>query len=339
MRIAYLLTTVILMVALPVTAQTENELRQQLEAQKAINEQLRKRVERLEGTEPSPMPALRSLEQRPIQITQETPEATTAIQEALVSKGLVLLPPGSFRIGPAFDWVHARSDFPRERSDNYTGSLTIQAGLPKGMMLTFNAPYSYRDTDSGSSSGVGDLYLALSKTISNESESMPSLVASLGYSHNNGKDPFGQVPIGFGFRVLSGSLSALKRFDPFALYGSLSYSYAYARNISTENFLGESSFNGRVSPGDSWGYRLGTSLAATPQITLDASVSGSFVSKSEVRSSASGSYKLPDATVGFFNLGSGFVITKNLSLLINASAGVTKDSPDLIFSISLPYRF
>lgn len=328
-------------VAAPATAQTEAELRQQLEAQKAINEQLRKRVEELEGqlVGAPAAPALRPLEPRPAALEPETVETTTAIQEALIAKGLVLLPPGSFRLGPAFAWAHTGADALHTRSDSYTGSLTAQAGLPWGMMLTANAPYTHRDTSIGSNSGFGDLSISLSKQLTSESEHVASFVASLGYIHDNGEDPFAPVPIGFGFRVLGGTLSALKRVDPLVVYGSLSYSHAYAEDVSAENFLGEPGFTGRIAPGDSWGYRLGTSLAATPEITLDASLSGSFIRGADVRSDEVGRYTLPKATLGFINLGAGFLLSRNLSLLVNASAGVTEDSPDFIFAVSSPYRF
>jgi hypothetical protein len=322
-------------------AETEIELRQQLDAQKAINEQLRRRVEELEGqhTLVPPVHSLRILEQRPSALDPETPEQTTAIEEALIARRLALLPAGSLRVAPGFGWAHSGASALNTRSENYTASLTLQAGLPFGLMLTANAPYTHRSTPSGSNSGPGDLFLSLTKQVANESHDMPSLVTSIDYYANTGKDPLTPIPIGFGFPALGGSILGLKRVDPLALYASVSYLHPFARDVSASNFLGESSFTGRIAPGDTWGYRLGVSLAATPEITLDTSLSGAFIGGTNVDSNSRGNFKPPNSTLGFFNLGAGFVLSKRLSLLVNASAGVTEASPDLALSVSLPYRF
>jgi hypothetical protein len=131
----------------------------------------------------------------------------------------------------------------------------------------------------------------------------------------------------------------LKRIDPVALYGSLSYSHAYARDVTAPNLFGEARFSGNIAPGDALGYRLGASLAATPDVTLDASLSGALVSGTRVRSDIRGSYDLPRANVSFVNLGGGFLVSRHLSILVNAAAGITRDSPDYILSVTFPYRF
>jgi hypothetical protein len=327
--------------AAPAAAQTEAELRQQLEAQKALNEQLRKRVDDLERqlSGAPPVRALRPVE-RPATATEpETAESVTAIEEALVEKGLLLLPAGAFRFSPGISWVHSGAAVNGSRSDTYVGTLAIQVGLPRGMMLSASAPYVHRDTSIGSNTGVGDFSLGVSKKLNNETERVPALVASLGYSHDNGKDPFQPISIGSGFRYLSATLLALKRIDPVALYGSLSYSHGFSRNVSADNLFGEPRFRGRVAPGAAWSYRLGTSLAATPDISLDASVLGAFVEGATVRSDAMGTAKLARSTIALINLGAGFILTRQLSLFMSWSAGTTQDSPDFIFSTNLAYRF
>jgi hypothetical protein len=328
-------------VALPAAAQTVDELRQELDAQRAINAQLRQRLEQLErqlsGAEP---PALRPLEPgRAVAAEPETPEGATAIQEALVARGLVLLPRGSFRLAPGLSWLHSGSDALRSRSDTYSASLALQAGLPWGMMFSANAPYVHRDTALGSNSGPGDFSFALSKKLTEDTERLPSFVATLNYRERTGKDPFARIPIGFGFRGLGARLSALKRLDPVALYGEVSVFHVFGRDVSADNLLGEARFAGRISPGNNYGFSLGASLAATPDITFDAGLSMAFVRPTEVNSAAFGTYRLPKATVGFFTLGSGFILGRNLSLLLSVAAGVTNDSPDFMLSVSLPYRF
>lgn len=336
-----ILLTLCVSVAVPAGAQTVEELRQQLEAQKAINERLRQRVEQLEGQDSDGQrPALRPLEPARAATTEaETPEATTAILEALVARGLVLLPPESYRFGSGLSWSHSGSEANRTASDDYTARFTLQGGLPRNMMFSASVPYAYRDTASGSNSGVGDLFFVLSKELTEHTEGRPSLVASLGYQERNGKDPFAQVPIGSGFRALSARLSAIKRLDPVALYGDITYTYPFGRDVRAQNVFGEETFLGHVNPGPVYGLGLGASLAATPEISLDAELSLAFVGSTEVDSSTAGSFRVPKATVAFLTFGSGFVLTRRLSLLMSASAGATKDAPDLILSVNLPYRF
>jgi hypothetical protein len=339
MKIAGLLALALGLMLPPVAfAQREDELMQQLEAQKALNARLRQRIEELERASaglPS-APALRPPQPRP---PAPEPEATTAIEEALVARGLVLLPLGSFRAAPGFTWQHAGTDALRTRSDTYAGSLSLQAGLPFGMMASAHLPYVHRRTSIGSNSGPGDFSLGLSKTLKDETDRSPALIASVNYLHDSGDDPFGAIPLGSGFRAVTLGLSALKRVEPVALFGGASYTHAQSRNVIEEGLFGASTFDGQIEPGDAWSYRFGASLAATPEITLDASLSGAFLEGARVRSDAAGSFKLPKSTVALINLGAGFTLGRNLSLLISASAGTTDDSPDFIFSASLPYRF
>lgn len=322
-------------------AQSVDELRQQLEAQKALNERLRQRVEELERAAAGlpPAPVLQAPAPPRAALEPESDEMASAIEEALVAKGLVLLPPGSFRLAPGLAWQHSGADAVRTRSDTYTATLSAQAGLPFGMMASAYVPYVHRRTSLGSNSGPGDFSLGLSKTLSDETGQVPALIASVNYFHDSGEDAFAAVPIGSGFRAAVIGLSALKRVDPLALFGGVAYTHAFAKNVVADGLFGEAPFAGRIDPGDAWSYRFGVSLAATPDITLDAALSGAFVDGARVRSDAAGSFTLAKSTVALINLGAGFLLGRNLSLLVSASAGVTDDAPDFVFSTSLPYRF
>jgi hypothetical protein len=327
-------------VAAPPTAE-DPDVRQQLEAQKAINRQLRARVQELENQQgaATAVPALDATPVRSSVIEPESAQSDSAIQEALIDKGFLLLPSRSFRLASELAWVHTGADALLTRSDDYTASLTAQAGLPWRMMLSANVPYTRRETSSGSNSGAGDLSLALSAALTGESAHVPALLASVAYSDDNGHDPFAPVPIGFGFRTLGVTLSALKRVEPLALYGGVGYTHPFARQVDADNFLNEPAFHGRIAPGDAWSYRLGASLAATPAITLDASLAGAFIDRTDVRSQSQGDSTLAQSTLVFLGLGADFLLSRDLALLANAAAGITQDSPDAVLSITLSYRF
>ncbi|MDB5808451.1 MAG: hypothetical protein JWN94_573 [Betaproteobacteria bacterium] len=321
-----------------------NELRQQLEAQKAINEQLIRRIRELEaqaGGSPVAPPGLREriAKSGAGDDVLDLPETTTAIQEALGTRGLVLLPAGSYRVIPGLSWGHTGSDFIGTRTDSYAASVTMQAGLPWDLMLTASAPYLHRSTSAGSNSGISDWSIGLAKTLTVESDGRPSVVASVNYVDNNGRTPFAQVPIGYGFPVAAGRLSAVKRFDPVAVYGDVSFAHPFARDVSAPNLLAEANFAGRISPGNTISIGGGASLAVTPAINFDAGLSMAFKQGARIHSRANGDSTQPRSTIGMFTAGAAFVLSRRLSLILGAGTGITADAPDFFFSVALPYRF
>jgi len=321
------------------TTATIASLRQQLAAQQAINEQLHTRVKTLEqrlavgkkGGEPLVMGLDADAAKPPV----EAPSASSAIEEALVTKGLVLLPNGSFRLTPSLTWFHDGQGDNQYESLAY--GLGLEAGLPWGMAAALYLPYIQRDYPLGRADGTGDLAVSLGKRLTQETASWPSLVARLAYTHDNGSAPFAPVPIGDGLRSLTLSLSAVKRSEPVALYGTVSYGYAWSKTATFWDGTGYQT--GRLTPADRFGLTLGVTLAATPTISLDAGLSFDFPGGDEVEPLGGDAYHTAVATAGYINLGADFTLGKNLFLNLSAAAGVTDDANDFIFSISLPYRF
>ena len=323
------------------TAASIEVLRQQLAAQQAINQQLRQRITVIEQqSEPGRKgggPLVVSLDASAAKppVASEFDADNSAIEQALVSKGLVLLPSGTFRISPSFGWAHSGSG--NNGQESYFYGLGLDAGLPWGMSASLNVPYVQRDYSWGRNEGVGDFSVSLSKTLTEETARTPALVMRLGYTHDNGKDPFNAVPIGGGFRSVEASLSAFKRIEPLVLYGHLSYSHGWATTASYME--GEKYYTGKITPADSYGLGLGASLAATPEISLDAGMSFEFKGKNKVAPLEGNAYHTARSTAGYFNLGATFVLNRNLSLNLTAAAGVTDDAENFIFMASLPYRF
>ncbi|MFZ4539174.1 hypothetical protein, partial [Propionivibrio sp.] len=265
----------------------------------------------------------------------ESESDNSAIEQALVSKGLVLLPAGTYRISPSISWAHSGNG--NNETDSYFYGLGLDVGLPWGMSASLNVPYVQRDYSWGRNDGVGDFSVSLSKTLAEETAKTPSLVMRLGYVHDNGKDPFNAVPIGGGFRSVEASLSAFKRIEPLVLYGHLSYSHGWS---TTATYLdGATYYTSEITPADGYGLGLGASLAATPEISLDAGLSFDFKGKNKVAPLEGNAYNTARTVAGYFHFGSTFVLDKNLSLNLTAAAGVTDDAEDFIFMASLPYRF
>jgi hypothetical protein len=315
-------------------------LRNQLAAQKAINEQLLRRLQQLEAkavgaaSSDSPLSARPDLSAaRALEDVNEV-ESTSALEEALVSKGLVLLPVGAGRLTPSLTWAHSGQGL--SRVDSRLLGLTLETGLPMGMALSVGMPYIWRDQATGTNQGHGDLSIALAKKFNQETDVWPAVVGKLSYSWANGEDPFLLPSIGYGFPSYGLTMSAFKRMEPLVLYGTVSYTHAQERLATLiDKRSGQLLYEGRIQPGDTRGVTLGVSLAATPSVSLDAGFSLQRVAKTRytpvVDSFAS--------TLGYVNLGANFLIHKNLSLNLAMSAGVTQGASDLVLSVALPYRF
>jgi hypothetical protein len=303
---------------------------------------LRKRIEQLEqqlsaaGQGTVTQPSLDRYAAKPVAAV-ESEAATTALEQALIDKGLVLLAPGQFRVTPSASWGHSGSS--GNTLDTYAFAMRGEAGLPWGMAAGVFAPYVYAHQDTyGSNDGWGDVTFSLSKTLTAETESVPSLVARLDYTHDTGRAPFAWAAIGSGFEAFTATISALKRYEPVAIYGNLSYQHSLSRTVTIDQGP-LAGFQGKVSPGDGYGARMGLSLAATPEIALDSTLTFNFYNPTRFQPTNGPSYEGARSTVGYISLIAGFLLAKNLFLSVTAAAGVTKDASDFVFSVALPYTF
>lgn len=328
----------------PLHAQTVDELKRQLEAQQKINAQLRQRVITLEKTIEELQAqydsnfagqiAESATEQEPqrveaIAVDESLDESDRgALEEALVQRGSAVLPPWTAQIIPAASWGHSGSSALGSKSDNYVTSVSARMGLPTGLMLDVGLPFVvHAENINGDNSGIGDFSISLTKQLLSQSDDRPSLLASFGYVAPTGEDLFETaVPTGSGFHIIQGTLSSVKSIDPVAFYGDLSYSHPFSRNFQGSNF----------QAGDTIGFGVGSTLAATPEIALSLGMNFSFVGDWEVDGiDINGS----DRTIGIVSLGAGFLLSQNLYLSIAGQFGVTEDASDLGLSVALPMRF
>lgn len=319
-------------------AQTLEELQRQLQAERAINEQLRQRIETLEETIESLQSASSGeAAQAPVasQIAPPSPADEMleegdldALEQALVQQGSSVLPPGTAQIVPGASWSHSGSSAFGSESNFYVTGLAARYGMQNGFMASVSVPYVVHSENAfGSNSGLGDISVSLSKQLLARTRAQPSLIASIGYTAPTGEDPFeADVSTGAGFHSLSGTISAVKSADPVAFYGDLSYAYSFSRSVG----------GNELQPGGLFGLRLGSSLAATPEIALNLGMSFGFSAKNEVEGvSIAGS----DRTIGTVDLGAGIILNRNTYLSIFGRAGVTEDAPDLTIGVALPIRF
>ena len=294
-------------------AQSTEELQRLLKERDAEIDRLHQRIEMLEKKAP-PAP-------------EDEGESNRALERALVQQGGLLLGRGIYELEPQLvysHWDKTRSDL----RDVMEAALGVRVGLGWESQLQVRIPYVWASAASDSGSGFGDLELGLSRQLRREGESLPSLVASLGWLSRTGGDPFTSngVATGGGFNVLQAGLLALKRSDPLVYFGGVSYAAPQARDVSGVRF----------EPGDSVGLRLGAILAASPTASISAGMNLSFVGTARLDGE-----RIPDSdtVLGTFQLGFGTVLSRRVLLNVSGEMRLTGAVPDFRLGVTLPVRF
>ena len=316
-------------------------LRSQIKAQQLLIKQYQRKLQELQqqlekSTSAAEPPTSGALDKQASSPSSPTPSAkeASALEQSLQLKGISMMPVGSVRLNNGFSWSHYGANMSFE--DSYKARLGMDVGLPGTTMFSVAVPLVSQNYAIGNSRGVGDISVSLARELVQETRSAPSLVSSLSYTHNTGKDPFEQVPIGSGFRSISGNLSVLKHLNPMAVYGSLGISHPFARHVST---LDGSAFNGSITPANSYSASLGASLAVSPSASINMGWSYARNGATIYQPGLGTPYLGTPGNAAYLQIGAGFALTKNWYLDISAAAGVTRDAWDHIFTISLPYRF
>jgi hypothetical protein len=278
----------------------------------------------------------------PGQFTVDEDTAKRALERALVQTGALLLEPGKVEINPNFFYVHREGrdslifggdEQPallENRGDRLQAGLALRFGLPFNSQVEFQLPYAYenqsdfvfgRFENSRHASGLGDFNMTLSKVLLRESGWQPDLTADIQWDSDTGSSKNG-IDTGSGFNELTASLWGVKRVDPLALIGRLSYTKAFEKND--------------ISPGDVFGVSLGTILATSPDTSLRFSLNQNFSRKAEVEGR-----KFPgsDAVGSTLSVGGSLVLGPNILLDVQADVGLTSDAPDYAFLVSLPISF
>jgi len=275
--------------------------------------------------------------------------AQRALERNLTQTGALLLPAGQIDFEPGFGFTHREVSNPsyyllganlvlasdQLKRDEMTGSLDLKVGLPWDSQLEFGLPYTFvhehRLTDLGTAgryvgsanaSGLGDLSVGVAKTLTREQGWRPDLIGRLTYIVGNGNRINNGVALPAGNPAAQVQLVALKRQDPLAFVGSLSYQKAFEKDL--------------IKQGDQAGFSLGTMLAASPQTSLQFSFSQTFAQKLEINGS-----KVPgsEQTIGLFNVGASSILSKNVMFNTVLSMGLSNDAPKYAIQFTLPIRF
>jgi hypothetical protein len=175
-------------------------------------------------------------------------------------------------------------------------------------------------TDTGDS--IGDLSVGIAKTVFREKGWRPDLIARFTWEAPTGETQDNGVLLDSGINAVSGQLTALKRQDPLAFFASTFYQPAFEHN--------------NIQPGDEVGFSLGAFLATSPETSLGVSLDQIFSDDDKVHGRVVNDSSQVQAVL---NIGASSLLAPGILLQVNAGVGLTDESPDYVFTISLPIRF
>jgi hypothetical protein len=203
--------------------------------------------------------------------------------------------------------------------------MSFRVGLPWQTQLSLSLPYVHNEARAGpSSSGLADAGVLVSKELLRESDWVPNLVGSVGWtsptSHGN---TFGPISYVSGFQA---GFTASKRLDPLVVFMTGSYYSSLSHEIAGT----------KINPSDVVGFRMGTSLAISPATALTAAMNFNYLVDPHA-----GDLVVPNADrlLTSVDVGLSTVLWKRTLLNVTAQFGITGHVPDFRLMTSVPVRF
>lgn len=278
------------------------------------------------------------------------------IQETLIERNALLLPPGKFQVEPSLTYAHASSNKITVRGfsilpilvigeistesvkrDIFIPALTLRGGIWKNLQGEFMIPTRFQynrvsnqfgQDETTSTGGLGDIEGSLYYQLLYEKGAMPGLIAGFTAKSDTGRSPYGTLTgLGTGHWGLKTGLTAVKSADPVILFGGVNYAWNIKRDIS--GF-------GDVDPGDTVSYNLGAAIALNYQTAMnfqvEQDITGSVVMNGNT---VPGSF----TNNAIFKIGLIYSISKDLAVDVSGGIGLTEDSPDFTMELRVPYTF
>jgi hypothetical protein len=297
-------------------------------------------------------------------------QATEALDQALIVRGGLLLPSGTLEIDNTTSYFSASSDHvtingfallpvlvvgdiesQRSRQDYLLPAFTSRLGLPHKFQMDVVVPYGYeliRTVDatntqtSKSNFGLGDISAGISRQLTSEHGRLPDMLANVRFKSTTGADSFSltssEVALGTGFNAIQGNLTLAKSSDPVVFFGNLSYTANLPANHtvpSQDPSNPNATTVGRFDPGDAIGFQIGSILALNPEVSMTVGWDQRFT-----RSTTLNGTDIPASYLveGTLRLGTSYVYAPGRTLDLSFGVGLTPDTPNLQFSVGLPFR-
>jgi hypothetical protein len=310
----------------------------------------------------------------------ERPKSKKPIDQLLLQRGAILLPPGWLQVEPSLDVTRFSTDrlaisgvslfeaivigkisADKVTREIVTGAATFRYGLMNRLQLETRIPYVYRHDRELIGVGtanevernienhhIGDVEASLVWQAYLGDDSLPAVLVRVRGRTHTGRDPFTipavqipvgegetagtrsgltDVPTGNGYYSVAPGVTLVWRMDPVVLFAGANYSFNLSRTIAGV---------GRLNPGDNWEAFVGLNFAVSERLGLNMTFFDSGFSALEVDGVKR---KNTAFNSGVLAIGTSIVLGPTRTLLISAGKGVTKESPDFQFTVSLPMTF
>ncbi len=274
--------------------------------------------------------------------------AERALERSLAREGVLLLPAGVVEIEPGLTYARREDTttdfvtssgtiFPAQtqrNSNTLSADLSLRLGLPLDSQFELGLPYQWREIESVTNVGFspstassrrgaagGDLRVGLAKTLLREGPGYPDIVGRIVWDTDSGERQDNGVALDGGFHEISASLTGIKRQDPVAFVGGLSYQYTVERD--------------QIQPGAAISANFGSFIALSPATSLRLLLAGGYQTETEfLGRKISGS----DQTVVNLVVGGTSLVGPGRLLNVSARIGLTNDADDFALTLSLPVR-
>ncbi len=306
-------------------------------------------------------------------VPEERPKAEKPREELLLESGAVLLRRGNLQIEPSIDFAHFSGDrvaisgvtifeaivigtIRVDRLDRnfLTPALTTRYGITNRLQVDTRIPGVYREDNEVEGVGtadaverttdntaLGDIEAGVSYQAFLQRGAIPGVILRLRGTFPTGEHPFEiptvltgpgerrlvRPPTGSGFYSVESGTTLVWRVDPVVFFGGLSYEL----NLSRE-FAGA----GNVDPGETIEFFAGLNLALSERVAINMSIIDQATSSTEQNDTETPGTSFND---GRLSLGTSIGFGPTTSLLVSATAGLTEQSPDFQFTVSLPMTF
>lgn len=265
-------------------------------------------------------------------------------------------------------------DVRQVKTTSAVSTLTARYGLGKRFEIEAKLPYVYINGDTVSreiftgtavdrvfnanGSGMGDAEVTARYQLNRGGPDKPYYIAWLRYKARTGTDIFEvvtdcvtrcvgnatgtglplELPTGTGFDALQPGITWLFPSDPVVFFGSLSYLHNFERsNVSRTVIGGQTELLGDVDAGDIIGFNLGMGLALNEKASISIGYDQSTIGKTQQNGQdVAGAVRITLATL---LLGGTYRFNDKTSLNVALGAGLTRDTPDLNFTVRVPITF
>lgn len=305
----------------------------------------------------------------------ERPKAEKPTELLLLERGAVLLPKGVLQVEPSVDYTHISSDRVAISGftifeailigvirvddldrDIVTNSISLRYGVTNRIQVGGRVPFVWRqDTEVlgvGTSDvtertidgfSIGDIEASASWQALLGRGWIPGTILRLRTRFPTGTHPFeieritiadnpgrtflAEAPTGSGFTGIAPGVTFVWRADPAVFFAGTSFTFNLERSF--DDF-------GTIDPGDTFEWFGGMNVAMSEQVSLNLS----FVSQI-TGSTVQNGIEAPGTSANSSSLilGTSVGLLPRMSLLVSAAVGLTDESPDFQFTVSLPMSF